>query len=270
VVAGSRAPKDKTSARQWVYAFPSVLGTFLLICLSPAMVSTVAWIGALARLPRAKVGGARASGAIFSGVLEGPVVTTALGHEATAWIGVAKVTGPGRGSTTREKCRLGAVDGLSLRPDAAGGARPIASPPLALIDEEGRVVPFRQGATPVHYQLGQRTRLDPIPPDIAARCGIAAADLAWGRWAYEEHWAPRGTHVEIAGCLAGEAIAPCAGGDVARGHLTADGVHATARRYADRTMAIAAALSVLFLFFTGVGCIHSVLALRWDNPRELR
>jgi hypothetical protein len=252
----------------WAFAFCSLLGVGLLVGLTPGMAKTAARIKGMARLPRAQSGGARASGAIFSGVLDGPATTTALGHEAIAWIGVATVTyRTRRNSPTVEKCRLGVVGGLALRPDGVDGLTPIATLPIERLDYEGRVAPFRQGPTPTLYQLGATDRRSPIPAAVAQRCRLDPADLQKDSWAYEERWAAPGTHVEMAGCLAGDAIAPCAEGDVARGDLTADGVQATARRYADRLIWIAAGLSLMISFFTVVGVSGAVLTLRLENGR---
>jgi len=104
----------------WAYAFHVGLGSLLLIAIFALSAQQLAWLAALAKLPDASskpVG----SGAIYRGVLEGPVQSTPLGHAAVAWIGlVTKTAKFGKTRPKIEVCRFGALTDLHLLKAGAG------------------------------------------------------------------------------------------------------------------------------------------------------
>jgi hypothetical protein len=249
-------------AQYWAYGFWAAVGVPLFgLVLGLVVAGDVRRIAALAALPPAADHGDRAAGAVFAGRLEGPTTATAAGHLAIAWIGTVTVeTRVGKGTYTTEKCRLGRIDHLTLAGDD-GRRWAIADPGLDALAIPESINVVRSG-TPT-YELGETFQTSPVPPPIAERCGLSSSAFAKGTWSYQETWTKPGTHVELAGCrMAGtEAVAACTAGP-ACGHLTAHGLHALVRRMADRTLGMGVVVVVVSNFFTAVGGIGALLALR--------
>jgi hypothetical protein len=243
----------------WAYGFYVLLSVSFLMATALSAGGDASLIAALVRLPHAGTDAATASGAIFAGVLDGPVVSTATGHIAVAWIGAVTVTRRvGRGTYKYEKCRLGAIDDLRLDTDGGGRVLSIRAPDLRAIDMQTGLV--RPRLEVPHYDLGQATHVSLIPQAVIERCALNREELKRGEWAYDEYWAHPGSHVEIAGCKESGAVGACADG-VAVGHLTVGGARLLVRRLADQTMLMASALSLAISFFHVVGGGGAVLSL---------
>jgi len=246
----------------WMYGFWAVVGVpSFVLALWTVVAGDVHRLGALAALPLAADRGDRGAGAVFAGRLDGPITTTAAGHLAIAWIGRVTVeTHVGKSTYTTEKCRLGRVDHLTLAGDD-GRRLAIADPGLGAPAISESLAGIRRW-TPT-YELGEAVHISSVPPSIVERCGLPSSVFEKGTWSYQESWAPPGTHVEFAGCrmAGGEAVGACAAGP-ARGHLAAYGLHALVRRMADRILGLGALAVVLSTFFTAVGGIGALLALR--------
>jgi hypothetical protein len=246
----------------WGYGFWAVASVPVFLALfSLRVAGDVRRIAALAALPAAAGHGDRGTGAVFAGHLDGPTSVTAAGHLAIAWVGTVTVeTHVGRSTYTTEKCRLGRIDHLTIEGDD-GRRLAIADPGLGALAIPESVAVTRSGRPT--YELGEALQISSVPPAIVERCGLPPSAFEKGKWSYQESWANPGTYVELAGCrMAGsEMVAACSAGP-ARGHLTAHGIHALVRRMADRTLGAGVLLVVLSMFFTAVGGIGALLALR--------
>jgi hypothetical protein len=74
----------------WAYAFHTGLGSLVLVAIFVLSAQQLAWLATLANLPHASSTPAK-SGAVYRGMLEGPVQTTPFGHVAVAWSGLLAV-----------------------------------------------------------------------------------------------------------------------------------------------------------------------------------
>jgi hypothetical protein len=247
----------------WGYGFPILAGMFVLPFTLNLAAGQLRWLAALAALPRAGAGAEdEGAGAVHRGVLEGEIETTPLGRAAVAWIGDLKRTfRRGKGSYTATICRRGKIAGLSLAED--GRRLALGAPELSEVNtnmEISSVTPRRP-----FYWLGPTEVREAIPDAVLARCRLDRAEVtknADTRFTYEEQVVPAGTTVEVAACASRDGgLAACASGP-AIGQLSAPGMHALLRRLADGVVKTAALLGVVCNFFTVVGAIGSVVALR--------
>ena len=255
----SPAVPDKMPGVYWAYGFWALTCVPLLPVVPLSAIRDVQRIAELAALPAApRIAHA---GAVFAGRLDGPTTTTAGGHVAVAWVGTVTVERrAGKSSHTYEKCRLGQIDHLTLIGDD-GRRLAILGPGLPALKVPEDLEALRDGSPT--YELGQDFQTEPVPPAIVERCGLTSTELARDTWSYQESWAAPGARVEVAGCpaLGGDAVAACPVGP-AVGQLAAHGIHALARRMADRTLGMAALIALILTMFSAIGGVSALLELR--------
>jgi len=247
----------------WIYVFFTLMGALFALASFGIAVPELERLWALGGLP-SFAGASLDGGAVYRGLLEGPVEVTPLGAAAVAWIGVVTRTWPqGKGRYTAEKCRIGHVTDLHL----AGDGRRWSIRALELTDISLRSGLSAERGPQTRYWLGPTQKVSPVPDAVIARCHIAASDLERGEWAYAEQAAAPGSAAEFAGCAEGDVLSGCRAPDsFALGHLSVPGMRAMARRMADGGMQPVALGVALTAFFCAFGAIAAVLALRAAAP----
>ncbi len=265
--AGARANPHKMPQPQWIYALFALIGGFFSFVVFWLAVPEVARLWALGGLPR-YAGVPIAGGAIYRGVLDGPVDTTALGRPAVAWIGVVtQTTRHGKGTYTAETCRIGRVSELRLAGDGRAlgdrAARSARRRPQARVQRRARLARRATGSV-------RTETVSPLPDDVVARCHIDRERARARRLEVREQAASPGSCAEFAGCASGDVLGRCGGaGGIAAGHLSTAGMRAMVRRMADGADEMMAVFILLTMFFAAFGAIDAVLALRAAAPLEV-